>query len=180
MSKNLVVYYSHTANNKFLAEKIAQELQCDCEKIEPSFNAFFWQMILSNLNLTTGLKNLQHNIADYDNIILCGPIWMGNLITPLRSFLKKYHQEIKNLYFVTCCGSKDENKDDKFGYNSVFTKVKDIIGDKCVQCTAFSINLVIPEDVKNKDEAMMKARLTNETYQGEIKKKLEEFVKNIQ
>jgi multimeric flavodoxin WrbA len=122
---------------------------------------------------------LADDIVSYDNIVLCGPIWMGCLIAPLRSFLLMYRNEIHKLYFATCCGSDEDNKDGKFGYNSVFAKVKEMIGNKCVRCDAFSIYLTIPAEVKNKDEAVMKAQLSTETYQGEIKKRLENFVRTI-
>ena len=74
-------------------------------------------------------RYLAGKIADYDRVILCGPIWMGRLIPPLRTFLLKYKHIIRQLYFVTCCGSSDAKKDEKFGHALVFREVENIMED---------------------------------------------------
>ena len=93
--KTLVVYYSHTGNNRFLAERLARDMKGDIEEIKPRLNVFFFLIFSSFLHITFGIKDLEHDIASYDKVLLVGPIWMGNLITPLRSFVKKYCKEQK-------------------------------------------------------------------------------------
>lgn len=179
MKKTIVIYYSNTGSNRYLAEKIAQRLDCDIEAIRPRPNLFFILMLLSALKTSWGIKSLNHNPAQYDRIVLCGPIWMGNFISPLRGFINKYRKQIKQLYFVTCCGSSDAVKNDKFGHGTVFQLVKDMLGDTCVLCRAFPIGLVLPEDKQQDSDAIMKTRLSDDNFKGEVQERFEGFIKVV-
>jgi hypothetical protein len=174
--KTLVVYYSNTGNNRYLAEKIAHRLGCDSEAIKPRLNFFPFLVLLSIVKKSMGIGNLRHRVNEYDRIVLCGPIWMGLLISPLHDFVKKYRTDIRKLFFVTCCGSGDAAKEDKFGHGLVFRKVQNMLGDACALCEAFPIGLVLPADKKGDDSAMMKARLSDQTFTGEIQKRFETFI----
>lgn len=104
MQKTIVVYYSKKGNNRFLAKKVAQKLQCDTEELKPRLNA---QLPLL-MGISFGNKKIQKNISDYDRVILCGPIWMGKFIAPLKNFVKTHKEKINKLVFITCCGSSYE------------------------------------------------------------------------
>ena len=175
MNKFLVVYYSRTGNNEYLAQKIATGLNCEAEKIRPRLNGFIFFL----LKVSFGIKKMKHNINDYENIILCGPIWMGNFVTPLHDFYKKHKKSIHKLHFVTCCASGFDVKDDKMGHGSVFKKVKEIMGEKLIHCEAFPVGLTLPEDKKNNDEAIMKARLSDENFKGEIMDRFNNFIQQV-
>jgi hypothetical protein len=174
--KTLVVYYSNTGNNRYLAEKIAHSLGCDKEAIKPRLNFFPFLVLFSIVKKSMGIGNLSHTVNEYDRIVLCGPIWMGQLISPLHDFIKKYRRMVKRLYFVTCCGSSDAAKEEKFGHGLVFRKVQTMLGDACALCEAFPIGLVLPPDKKESSDAMMKARLSDQTFAGEIQKRVESFI----
>lgn len=173
--KTIVVYYSNKGSNKFLAKNIAKNLSCELEEIKPRLN--FFLLLLMNIHL--GIKPLKHNIKDYQSVILCGPIWMGKLIPPLRSFIKKYYYEINNMIFVTCCGSTFAKKDEKFGHALVFKEVEKLLGDKCTLYQAFPIGLVLPDDKKEDPDAFMKTHLNDENFKGEIQNRFENFIKNV-
>lgn len=173
--KTIVIYYSRTGNNKYLAEKIAKESASDIELLRPNINLFLFLL----LKLGGGNKKLIHNLSEYDRVILCGPIWMGSLVYPLKNFLTKHIKEIKNLIFVTCCSSTFETKDDKYGYNRVFNIVKEIAGEKCTYCEAFPIQLVMPQEKRKDGEAVMKARLSDDNFKGEIQEHFEKFLAKI-
>jgi flavodoxin len=177
--KTLVVYYSNTGNNKYLAGKIASTLKSDIEAIRPRLNFFPFLVLFSLAKASLGIKTLRHKLNEYDRIIVCSPIWMGQLISPLRDFINKYRKNIKHFYFATCCGSSDANKDVKFGHGLVFNKVKNLLGDKCIHCQAFPIGLVLPDDKKDDSDAMMKARLSDSNFTGEIRKRFERFIKKV-
>ncbi|MBN1389116.1 MAG: hypothetical protein JXA22_00580 [Candidatus Thermoplasmatota archaeon] len=177
--RTLVAYYSHTGNNRYLAQQLARDLEADIEPIRPRLNVFPFLILSSWLHVTFGIRKPLHAIAAYDSVVLVGPIWMGNLITPLRSFLNKHGKKIKVLYFATCCGGGDDQKDDKFGYAGVFRKVERYAGRPPAYCEAFPIKLVVPEDEQDDDEAMMKARLTDETFKGPIVDRYNAFLSRI-
>jgi flavodoxin len=179
MKKTIVMYYSNTGSNRYLAEKIADRLGCDIEEINPRPNIFPVLLLLSALKTSWGIKSLKHNLKEYDRIILCGPIWMGKLISPLRGFINKTRQHINQLYFITCCGSGDAVKNDKFGHATVFQIVREILGDKCVHCEAFPIGLVLPEDKQKDGDTIMKTRLSDTNFSGDIETRFDNFIKKI-
>lgn len=171
----IVVYYSNKGSNKYLAGKISKELSCSVEEIKPRLNIF----LLFLMKIHLGIKPLKNNIKEYDEVILCGPIWMGKFIPPLRSFVKKYNNKLNKLIFVTCCGSTDAKKYEKFGHGLVFQEVKNILKDKCFLCQAFPIGLVLPDDQKEDTKAFMKTHLNDENFKGEIQLIFDNFIRNI-
>ncbi|MBK7172291.1 MAG: hypothetical protein IPH84_03455 [Bacteroidales bacterium] len=138
--KTIVVYYSNKGSNKYLARKISKELSCQIEEIKPRLNIFLFFL----MNIHLGIWPLKNNLKDFDRVILCGPIWMGKLIPPLRSFIKRNHSKLNKLIFVSCCGSSDDKKYEKFGHGLVFKEVENILKEKCDFCQAFPITLVLP------------------------------------
>jgi flavodoxin len=175
MNKTIVVYYSRKGSNKYLAEKISKQLECETEAIRPWLNVFM--LFLMNIHL--GIRPLKHNLKEYDCVILCGPIWMGKFIPPLRSFVTKYSGNINKLIFVTCCGSTFAKKDEKFGHGLVFNEVANTLKDKCAFCQAFPIGLVMPEGKKEDPDAFMKTHLNDENFKGEIQELFENFIGKV-
>ena len=175
MRNFIVIYYSRKGSNKYLAGRISKSLSCESEEIRPRMNIF----LLFLMNIHLGIRPLKHRIDDYDSIILCGPIWMGKLIPPLRSFIKKYFNNINNLIFVTCCGSTDAKKDEKFGHGLVFKEVEKLLNDKCILCQAFPVGLVLPDDKKEDADAFMKTHLNEENFKGEILERFDTFIKRV-
>jgi hypothetical protein len=129
---------------------------------------------MTGLNL--GNKRMQANLSEYDLIILCGPIWMGKFITPLKSFVKKNLSAVNELIFATCCGSSYKLKDEKFGHGLVFKEIEEILHKKCLHCEAFPITLVIPEDKREDTNTVMNTRLTAENFKGEILHNFNAFI----
>jgi len=176
----IVVYYSNTGNNRYLAKKIAEDIQCEILEISPRVKTLYGLIISSLLKVSFGIHTIKKNMQDYDIVILCGPIWMGQFISPLSDFLKKYGNDIKKLYFASCCGSGSTSSETKFGYSKVFQQVNNLMYGKLALAEAFSIELITPEDMKGKDEETMKLRLSDENFKGEILKKYSEFINKIE
>ena len=175
MEKAIVIFYSNKGSNRFLAEKIATSLSCDIEEIRPRLNVF----LLFLMNIHLGNKPLKSNIKDYERTILCGPIWMGKFIPPLRSFVKKYFSSINKLIFVTCCGSTDAKKYEKFGHGLVFKEVENLMQGKCTLSEAFPVGLVLPDDKKDDPDAFMKTHLNDENFKGEIQERFDNFIQKV-
>ena len=173
--KTIVVYYSNKGSNRYLAENISRKLSCELEEIKPRLNVFL--LLLMNMHL--GIKPIQTNIKEYDKVILCGPIWMGRVIPPLRSFIKKYFASIHKLVFVTCCGSTYKKRDEKFGHGLVFKEIENLLSGKCILCQAFPIDLVLPDDKKEDTDAFMKTHLNDENFDGKIRERFEDFINKV-
>jgi flavodoxin len=175
MENVIVIFYSNKGSNKYLAGKISKALACEIEEIKPRLNVF----LLFLMNIHLGIRPLKHRVEDYDKVILCGPIWMGKLIPPLRSFINEYLSKINRLIFVTCCGSTEDKKDEKFGHGLVFQEIESILKDKCILCQAFPVALVLQDDKKDDADAFMKTHLNDENFKGEIQKRFENFIQIV-
>jgi len=172
MKKTIVLFYSNTGNNRFLAQKTAKTLGCAIEEIRPRIDSH----VLILMGLSLGIRKIKADLEYYDRIILCGPIMVGKFLAPLKSFVKSYKKRIKSLIFLTCCGSSYEMKDKKFGHGLVFNQIKEILGEKCDLCQALPITLVVPEDKKEDAKYVMETRLSDENFKGEILVRFGEFI----
>jgi flavodoxin len=173
--KSIVYYYSHKGSNRFLAHRIANDLNCEIEEIKPRLNAHL--LMLMGLNL--GNRKLKTKVENYDRVILCGPIWIGKLIVPLKNFVVKYRPKIKKLIFVSCCGSSFKDKDKKYGHNLVFNQVRGLLNDKCLHCEAFPIDIFAPAELKEDPGAFMKVHLNSENFNGEIVDMYDAFINKV-
>lgn len=177
--KILVVYYSKTGNNKYLAERLANNLGCDIEAIMPKTSSYSILLLTTLLKLGVRVNMPKYAPSDYDVIIICGPIWMGQLVSPIKSFIKKYRESIHTIYFVTSCGSSDAMRAKTFGYGKVFQKVEKLLKGKNLYCEAFPIPLIVPEDKLDDGETVMNTRLSDENFKGEMLKRFEYFIKKV-
>lgn len=179
MKKTLVLYYSKTGNNKYLAERFAKSMGAGIESIEPKLSSQFWLIITTLIKLGSGIRPLKNKPGDYEQIIICGPIWMGQLVSPLRSFIRRHRKSINALYFATCCGGSDSDKDGNYGYVKVFKQVKKLMGREDVYCEAFPIPIVVPKDKINDSNTIMNTRLSDENFKGEILIRFENFIEKM-
>ncbi len=175
MKSTIVIYYSNNGSNKYLATKIARDMGYDIEKISPRIKA----QLLLMMGMSFGIKKLKADLKEYERVILCGPIWMGKFIAPLKSFVNNYNNDIKELIFVSCCGSSYKMKDKKFGHGLVFKEIEGLLNGKCSQCEAFPVTLVLPDDKKEIPDTVMKTRLSDDNFKGEIIDRYNEFVKGL-
>lgn len=164
MKKTAVFYYSHNGSNDYLAHRIASDLNCRIEEIKPIWNVQFLLMF----GLHFGNRKISANLSEIERIILVGPIWMGKVISPLKSFVRKYKNEVDDWVFTTCCGSGFEQKEDKFGHGLVFHKMEELLNGNCTHCEAFPITLVLPEDKREDGKLIMETRLNEDNFTGEI------------
>lgn len=171
--KTLVAYYSGNGSNRFLAEKTASDLDAQLVELVPRVKGLV--IPATFLKIGFGNRNITVNPASYDSIIVCGPIYMGNLAAPCYHFIRKFGKSAKTLNVITCCASKDSAKDETFGYNRLFTKLR---GTGMVNgiCQAFPVELVVPADQQSDDEVMMNTRLSEENFNGEIHRRHQEFI----
>jgi flavodoxin len=175
--KHIVYYYSHTGNNEFIAKKIAEELNCEYEAIRPIPNSFFLLIMMTFLGIGAGVKPLKTDPAKYERVIVCSPIWIGNLVSPIRGFLRKFRKKVSEFVYVTVCGSDEEDNKTKFGYDSVHKKANKVADGKISHSQALSLKLIEIESDIPQEEAMMGLRLSDELFNDKFKKNFEKFIK---
>lgn len=112
--KTLVVYYSRTGNTKIIAETIAKDLAADLEEIteiQPKTGIIGWLVAGKDATLqkSTPINALKHQVTNYDLVIIGTPVWSWNMSPPVRSFLQKYKQNLKQVaFFATMGGNGDQ------------------------------------------------------------------------
>lgn len=94
--KVLVVYYSQTSNTKSVAQEIATRLGADVEEIVPvtPYDGDFQATIARCMEereqgITTDIKPLATDIANYDVVFIGYPVWFGTFAPPIAAFLDK-------------------------------------------------------------------------------------------
>lgn len=179
MKRYLVIYYSKTGNSKFLAEKIANELGADLKKVSPLFKSILLLYLCSLLKVQIALDLSPKTLANYDEVIMLGPIWGGLLISPLRSALAKAVKAAKPIHFAVSCETSDAEQAHKYGYAQVLQEARKLGGGLVRNTEAFSTALVKehPDSPRNLAE---KTRITEANFKGAMQSRLEAFLARIQ
>ncbi len=126
-----------------------------------------------------GNKRIKNDLSTYDRVILVGPVWMGSFIYPLRQFIHKHQDQVKQWLFVTCCGSSYKLKEDKYGHEMVFQKVLALFPGLNICCKALPITMTMPEELQDDTHAMLDARLTETTFNGLFLEKFNAFMAEL-
>ena len=108
----LCVYYSRTGNTEKLVREIAQELQCECVRLDDGVDR-------SGLAgwLRSGMQAMARQVPEvqdiktvlplsaYDLVVIGTPVWAGRCSAPVGSFLKKYGQHLRRAAYLITRGS---------------------------------------------------------------------------
>jgi len=111
--KTIVVYYSLSGNTKFVAEKIAEQLDADlCEITDKHFKK--GRMLYVKGGMAARREKLSDikatkSIENYDLVVVGSPVWAGKIAPPIRTFLVNNNFSEKQLaFFVSIGGDKPE------------------------------------------------------------------------
>lgn len=100
-----IVCYSHTGNNRVLAEHLAERLQCGITWIVERRRRNWLRIVLDlAFRLSPTIESVHTPLTAYRQLILMGPIWASQLASPLRTFLAEHQGEIGEYSFITLCG----------------------------------------------------------------------------
>jgi flavodoxin len=174
----LILYYSNKGNNRYISQRLSVDLNCQIEEIIPKNKTVLTLLFATLIKTTIRTKEITHSIHEYDNIILCGPIWMGQIAAPIYSFLKINQDKINNLYIVNCCGGTETDKDSKFGYQSIFNKIQQMVGPKLKKSYPISTGLMIDES-KREETNIAELRINDSNFEGKIRDQYEKMVEEL-
>ncbi|OMD39006.1 hypothetical protein [Paenibacillus odorifer] len=103
-----VISYSFSGNNDALAGSVARELSSDYFQISEAkprtLSSITMDMIFSRIPLVQPSPNL---LMKYDLILFFGPIWMGQVATPLRPYLRHLKTNPNKYGFISISGGAD-------------------------------------------------------------------------
>ncbi|GHV76263.1 flavodoxin [Spirochaetia bacterium] len=119
--KTLVIYYSYDGNSALVAEELKKaadadilELKTEDEKVRTGFAKYAWGGKQVFARAHPKLKPYTVTIADYDRIIIGGPVWAGSPAPALQSFLAETKISGKKLGLFVCHGGGKGKALDKF------------------------------------------------------------------
>jgi hypothetical protein len=114
MAKILVTCYSRGGTTLRVAEEIARALGAELDTIEEGSSRKgqlgFMRSALEAL--AKGLPSIRTNKSpsDYDLVVLGTPVWVGNMSSPMRSYLFLHHQQLRRVaLFATMRGQGAED-----------------------------------------------------------------------
>jgi flavodoxin len=94
--KMLIIYFSHTGNTKYIAEKIREKTGGDVFEIEtvktyPAEYSALTEEAKRELQAgdLPALKKNPPDMSSYDLILVGGPVWWYTVATPVMSFLRQ-------------------------------------------------------------------------------------------
>jgi len=142
--KTLVVYYSRTGNTKFVAEKIATQLNADiCEVIDKKSRRGrlgFVRGGYESIRKKLAEIEVSKTIDNYDLLIIGSPVWANGITPAIRTFI--YHNDFSNKQiacFVTLKGADPK-------------KALDTMKEAISPNVSFA-ELGITDDLKNREDA---------------------------
>lgn len=115
MSKVLLVYYSRTGYTASIARQVANLENWDMDEIRDQHSRVgAWGFMRSIFDVLTGrfpaIQEMQQDPSEYDLVVLGGSVWMKQLASPVRTYLRRHRHQFKNLaFFCTYGGQGAEN-----------------------------------------------------------------------
>jgi len=107
--KTLVVYYSRTGNTKLISDEVALALGADVEELKDRKNrrgciGYMRSGHDAVRKRRADLEPTTRNPADYDLVVLGGPVWAGTICTPTRTYAISHKDRFKNVAFLCTAG----------------------------------------------------------------------------
>jgi len=164
--KTLVAYYSFTNNCKAIATELAGQVACDIVEIQPAEEGLDYaannyaigsSLIAairnnpSSASSYPAIKEVNVDVAQYDNIIIITPLWWSQMAAPMQTFL--FHNGAKmaskNVGLIASSASS--------GISSLMADFKRLIPDG----KYMSENLWIKSSQTSNASSMISSWLTN-------------------
>jgi flavodoxin len=111
--KVIIISYSFTGNNDLLASSVANALGADHLKlIENKTRTMFTISMDILFNRTPPVNQVPSNLHEYELVIFMGPVWMGQVATPLRAYLHHF-KSLPSKYAFVCISGGSEGANPK-------------------------------------------------------------------
>lgn len=103
--KTLVVYYSRKGYTEKIALEKAKELEADFLAIDTIENVAGYNGFTNCAKTIFSKEDMElfpydTDIAAYDKVIICTPIWFASLCAPMKTFIKREKHNIKKAEYI--------------------------------------------------------------------------------
>lgn len=106
--KIAVISYSHTGNNRALAQSVARELSAEHIEISEPKPGKMCALVLDTLfGRTPRVRPAPDRMEGYDLVLFFAPIWIGQVAAPLRAHLGYLKAHPKQYGFFSVSGGAD-------------------------------------------------------------------------
>jgi flavodoxin len=167
--KTLIVYYSFTHNNDALAKMIRTRLDCEMFKIETMRKRTPFS-ILFDAVFSRKPAIQKHNLAiqNFDRFVFVGPIWMGKIAGPLKTFLREEKSNIKCYSFISVCGGVAGQKE------KIANELTSIVGSRPKSVYELWVSEIVGEHATKSVKNVSAYRIGPAELQ-KFKEKIDEF-----
>ena len=109
--KTLVAYYSMTGHTRSLANEVRDVTGAELEEIqEPrprhGFSGTLRALFDGVARRTPPILVTGHDPADYDLLVIGGPVWAGRMAAPVRTYAKRYGASARHVAFFCTEGGR--------------------------------------------------------------------------
>lgn len=103
--KTLVVYYSRKGYAEQLALERVKEEAADFLALETIENTAGYEGFLNCMKFCLTGKSMtlfpyETDVSAYDKVILCTPVWCGDVSAPMKAFLEKEKHHIREAAYI--------------------------------------------------------------------------------
>lgn len=113
--KCLVLYYSRTGHARHLANDLGDALGADleeirCDRYQARFVGAFRALCDAVGGRSPAIAPLRRNLADYDIVVVAGPVWASRPAAPVRTVIEAHAPQARRIAFaLTLIGSGGES-----------------------------------------------------------------------
>lgn len=110
--KKIIIYYSFTGNNESLYRELQRRLNCEAFRIlEPKRRTWLTILLDMLFDRRPRIELFPVDLRKYDMVILMSPVWNAHIANPMKSFLDKEKDHLKEYAFLTVCGGRQGQKE---------------------------------------------------------------------
>ncbi len=143
--KIIVLYYSFTGNNAWLANAIADKMGCTSMEIRERAPRKKYSILFDLIfHRKSHLEECTVLLDTYDLVIFVAPIWASMIATPMATFLSAQKNNISNYAFVSFCGGVP-NQDKK-----IILQLSSLLKKKPIAFAEVKVNDLLPPKQRNK------------------------------
>lgn len=123
----IIIFYSRTGNTQTVAEEYAGENKTAIYGIKDLVNrrGFFGGIksaFQAFMKKATPIDDVAIDISAYSRVILCTPVWLGRIPSPVRTFIMEYGRLVNKVEYIIT--HSNEKKD----YRKTMREMDKLIG----------------------------------------------------
>lgn len=136
-SNTLVVYFSRMGYTKKIAYEIANNkydiLELTTKEKTDNTTGFLWCGRYNMLKEYMPIDDIKVNLSKYQKIIIVSPIWVFQISSPIKTFLLKYKNDIKDCSYVITHFMKYDLRNIKNDFNKLLEKDNQELTSICIR-----------------------------------------------